>query len=80
MLCSDEGEWFAAKRAHRLASHGLRRDGVRTNSLVSTLTLIFSVCREVNFNFLYKGVCRDRKTRENLSPNLLRIFIMLPIP
>ena len=75
VFCSDEGKWFVAKRAHRLASHGLGRDGVRTNSLVSTLTLIFSVCREVNFNFLYKGVCRDRKTRENLSPNLLREYL-----
>ena len=35
-----EGQLLLAKRAHRIAAHGMKKDGVRTNSLVSTLSIL----------------------------------------
>lgn len=66
---------FVAKRAYRLAAHGTSKDGTRTNTLISVLTVIFSVCRSVNFEFLQKAILRDRKIKEVMSSELLRSYL-----
>ena len=62
---------FAAKKAYRLAAHGTNKDGIRTNSLVSVLSIIFSVTKSIDFDILYKAITRDRKISESISKELL---------
>ena len=64
-----------AKHAYRLAAHGTRKDGPRTNTLISVLAVIFSVCRSVNFEILLKAILRDRKIKEAISSDLLRSYL-----
>ena len=71
----DENTTFVARRAYRLSRQGANKDGVRTNSLVSELSLIFSICRAVNFSILRKAISRSRIVKEDISPNLLRAYL-----
>ena len=71
----ESGTVFVAKRAYRLSRWGAGRDGLRTNSLVSTLALIFCICQAVNFSILEKSIARSRITKEDITPDLLKAYL-----
>ena len=71
----ESGTVFVAKRAYRLSRWGASRDGLRTNSLVSTLALIFCICQAVNFSILEKSIARCRITKEDITPDLLKAYL-----
>ena len=74
-LDDENGRQIIAKKPHRLAVHGKQKDGVRTNTLVSVLGLIFSICRTVNFEILYRATLRDRKVKEKFEADVFRRYI-----
>jgi len=75
-LWQDERVAVIAKRAYRLASHGTNRDGRRTNSLISALSMIFSICKTVNLDVLYQAIQRDRRINEEISFALFRAYLL----
>jgi hypothetical protein len=67
VVCRQDKEIFIARRAFRLGSHGIGKNGLRTNTLVSIMTLIFSICSVVNLRVMHQAITRDRKMREQIS-------------
>ena len=76
VVCEQEEEIYIAKRAFRLGARGINRDGARTNSLVSVLTKIFSICSSVNLRVLHQAVSRDRTVvGEEISLDFLKKYL-----
>jgi len=75
-IWQDQGTVFLAKRAYRLASHGINKDGRRTNSLISALSLIFAMCKTVNLDVLYQAIQRDRRINEEISFELFKAYLL----